>query len=399
MAYVCLVSACCTAKAREPLQLCEEDEVAVTFVTEDYCMVFDADANFLYTDWGFPDDYWVRMSTHKKDELHTIWNGSGLSVVRYADAGSVVDFPQGTSVSIRDNCIVASYNREERKGIYDRNGDLLLELVKNPDTGIVSSAVVLTDKEKILICLKNGAGYEIDLSDGGSICEAKLPVVACFPDSTYEKIVWKNDLFYLKITTQEKTFYEVRDREGNLIDRIDSLPVEENRIEEGTFRTGEVYDELDGKECRGMIGYGKSLVPYADAGEEILVWVNGETVLLPKGVRSFNDRYMKLKKEDSDEQILVDRKTGQRVEELQGNTVGQTEILGTYVFVTTTEDSGKNAFVLDLEGNVTVQGEKMDIMPWNDEVLQVMRGPYYGFTDIYGNWIGKTFSPYAEGDN
>lgn len=177
----------------------------------------------------------------------------------------------------------------------------------------------------------------------------------------------------------------------------------------GGFFQGAAYRQLDGRTCDGFVQYkNSSWCPYAKTEDGVLVYADGEKNLIPvedgSYIVSLNESYMitGCYREDSYEDRLISRKTGEILEESRWSEDGNLYfVLGTdYCIITENfggdEDYRTSVTIMDDQNQIRYQADNDLARTWKNGYMVLDRGIYHGIADIDGNWIIKTIAGWTE---
>ena len=172
------------------------------------------------------------------------------------------------------------------------------------------------------------------------------------------------------------------------------------------YYVGAAHKSLDNQICRGVISYNnEECVPYVDAE-------GGINVYTPEGIcyiklqedeipEALNDTFVELALVSADDEnvdILLNYRTGQYLyngPDSRGTTGPLSITLKkNYCLI---QNGNKSVYsILNSDGELCYQGHPWRCIPTGNQYLYMVRGPYGGFVDVYGNWIFKTLMEFGD---
>lgn len=432
-----LSAAVMVSGAEQSVKICAEDEVVEAFGGESYSLIFDADANLAALRPGYNPEFYLAGKVYKKTDLKVKMVDEQKVIYQIGTGEEILTVSADTDISLMDHCILTADPDSVSRHIYNLKGELLLsyaDYIGKWDPFYY----VWEYHDRLVVAEECGTGYQLDFSENAfspKIMFADLSVMNSFPEYGETRMI--GDRFYIEDGEQHyiicqpdgevcgEVNYVYDECSGYWVDDVLVLQDENMNITaqiprnddlvyyygyygniaietpEKTYYIGQVYPELHGCVCTGSIPYGQDEIPCAQTEDGMYICLDGETGFVParegEVTEGFNDSFMitSFEKEGRTLYQAYDLRTGNKVIPADRE-VFRYELRKSYIVVMYYDADQYRTSVYDRNGIECFSSKNGIIRAWTEETLRVNRGAYYGFTDLNGNWIGKTLSPREE---
>lgn len=188
---------------------------------------------------------------------------------------------------------------------------------------------------------------------------------------------------------------------------IDEISFPDNSTPElsGDYYIGASYKSMDYQVCDGVILYNNKSAPYTKTEEGIQVYTSDGSVFIPVPehfiVEKANE-YLVLLYSDlqgwNNYYMLMNYRTGEYLfnnpSYVSENKDAQIHLRKNYCVIQ--DFSDRSYSILNSQGELCYQEKSVYCSEFSDEYIYMNRGPYYGFVDIYGNWVFKTYQNFGD---